>query len=745
MALGLCFSALAYGRSPSFETYNNPVFPGDHPDPTLTRIGDYFYSSGSSFNPTPKIYRSTDLVHWEIIAQPVSASWTPYGDNPGGGIWGGHMVLYQGTYWHYFGRGGSTMYFVTADRPEGPWSEPTRVDIPAGLAGLGVDNSIFIDEDSGKWYMLTKAGHENNHLVELGDDGQPTGDILDLTWLNPNDEGNPYGWAEGPVMWKANGYYFYSFAQHLVGEQYVMRSQILTDDESAWTIFDGNIFQGSRATYNRPNHISPVVQLEDGTSWTIVHSYHQNSGWYAHGRQGLLCEVTYDENDFPVIQFPPSGETAAPNLPSGGTPWMVPKTDLFRTSELNPNWSFLGYTPDRTWSLGERDGWLWLEPYQGQNTVIQNDGEHAYALITRVDFEPETARDEAGLWIINGPETHQAGVFSTASASGSKKLVFRFQETLFEVDNEIGPVVWLKLFRDNHMISGYFSPDGLSWTRIGEPVDAADLDKEQSQFNDFTGNQQGLYVKGKAAFFDLYIYKDAYTPISGECVANQLGAFRRFTRQGYVLDNIHDQDWAMYAGIEFGNAEYDKKPDSLKIVASSTGEGATVEVWLDSLDTGEKIAECVIAGTGDWDVYQTFASKVSLVSGSHDVYLRFKGEGTGKLFRLLWLWFIAEGDDGTSAPNRSGAQDPGDFFLAQNFPNPFNPSTAIRYKLSSSSEVSLKVFDMSGREVQTLVNAVQPPGQYSVPFDAQHLASGIYFYQMTAGSFSEMKKLVLVQ
>lgn len=58
---------------------------GDHPDCTLTRIGDHFYTTGSSFNVTPVIWHSTDLVHWEVIAQPVSASWSNYGDAPGEG------------------------------------------------------------------------------------------------------------------------------------------------------------------------------------------------------------------------------------------------------------------------------------------------------------------------------------------------------------------------------------------------------------------------------------------------------------------------------------------------------------------------------------------------------------------------------------------------------------------------------------------------------------------------------------
>ncbi|HBQ61192.1 MAG TPA: glycoside hydrolase, partial [Balneolaceae bacterium] len=202
--------------------------------------------------PTPKIYRSTDLVHWEVIAQPVKASWTTYGDTPGGGAWGGHTLYHHGHWWHYFGRGGGAMYFVTANSPTAAWSDPVELDRFGDLPPYGVDNSIFIDEDSGKWYLLTKAGHENNHIVELGEDGQPTGEFLDLTWLNPNAEDNPYGWAEGPVMWKHDDYYYYSFAEHLVGQQYVMRSDTLTDNPDDWEVMQGNMFRGSTGTFNRP-------------------------------------------------------------------------------------------------------------------------------------------------------------------------------------------------------------------------------------------------------------------------------------------------------------------------------------------------------------------------------------------------------------------------------------------------------------------------------------------------------------
>ena len=72
----------------------------------------------------------------------------------------------------------------------------------------------------------------------------------------------------------------------------------------------------------------------------------------------------------------------------------------------------------------------------------------------------------------------------------------------------------------------------------------------------FEGTRQGLYVQNSTAYFDLYIYRDAYTPILSECPANQFGT-SQFTLKGISsLYNIHDGDWALYAGIEFGNSEF---------------------------------------------------------------------------------------------------------------------------------------------------------------------------------------------
>jgi PKD repeat protein len=84
---------------------------------------------------------------------------------------------------------------------------------------------------------------------------------------------------------------------------------------------------------------------------------------------------------------------------------------------------------------------------------------------------------------------------------------------------------------------------------------------------------------------------------------------------------------------------------------------------------------------------------------------------------------------------------PTEFDLSQNYPNPFNPVTLIKYQVPNTSHVSIKVFDLTGQEVATLVNQVKEVGTYEIKFDARNLASGVYLYRMIAGDFTSVRKL----
>ncbi|HTX18908.1 MAG TPA: T9SS type A sorting domain-containing protein [Bacteroidota bacterium] len=88
---------------------------------------------------------------------------------------------------------------------------------------------------------------------------------------------------------------------------------------------------------------------------------------------------------------------------------------------------------------------------------------------------------------------------------------------------------------------------------------------------------------------------------------------------------------------------------------------------------------------------------------------------------------------------------PAQYALDQNYPNPFNPSTTIRYSVPAAGKVTLKIYNVLGQEVATLVNTLENPGTHAVTFDASRLASGVYFYRITSGAFVQAKKMLLLK
>ncbi|MCC7158718.1 MAG: T9SS type A sorting domain-containing protein [Ignavibacteria bacterium] len=130
----------------------------------------------------------------------------------------------------------------------------------------------------------------------------------------------------------------------------------------------------------------------------------------------------------------------------------------------------------------------------------------------------------------------------------------------------------------------------------------------------------------------------------------------------------------------------------------------------------------------------------TMKNGDHTVYLSSNSYVELPIVNNtdVSLLFNEEGKD-----NEIGVAER--FNLSQNFPNPFNPSTMIQYTIADAQQVELRVYDMLGREVQTLVNNVQSAGSYNVMFNAGNLASGVYFYKLVAGNFTDIKRMMLIK
>ncbi len=161
-------------------------------------------------------------------------------------------------------------------------------------------------------------------------------------------------------------------------------------------------------------------------------------------------------------------------------------------------------------------------------------------------------------------------------------------------------------------------------------------------------------------------------------------------------------------------------------------------------------------GTTQADIYgfdlATNQEYPIIVQGEHQDFPQLDG------LNLIWLDFrngrqdiyqaILKNNSTTSVAN-SDSPIP-NFTLMQNYPNPFNPETTISYKVEATSNVSLKVYDVLGREIATLVNEYQQAGIYNVKFDVETrhtspLPSGVYFYKLQAGGYSETKKMLLTK
>jgi photosystem II stability/assembly factor-like uncharacterized protein len=190
-----------------------------------------------------------------------------------------------------------------------------------------------------------------------------------------------------------------------------------------------------------------------------------------------------------------------------------------------------------------------------------------------------------------------------------------------------------------------------------------------------------------------------------------------------------------------------------------SGDPETQTGWT---EPGGQIWNCNMNLTGQFHIPPPGDRKFIMGSGSEDftvnpgdtqtvLLCQFIARGTSNLnsvTRLKQLSDVAQRlcDSGfVIGVNQISSNVPGVFMLYQNYPNPFNPVTNIKYDVPYKTRVTLKIYDVTGREVEILVNEVQNAGTYNVDWNAEKYASGIYFYKLESGEFAKTKKMVLIK
>jgi len=215
----------------------------------------------------------------------------------------------------------------------------------------------------------------------------------------------------------------------------------------------------------------------------------------------------------------------------------------------------------------------------------------------------------------------------------------------------------------------------------------------------------------------------------------------RVTTSGEVLDTL---------GLPIETADSDQvnpeiafDGENYVVVWEDYRNGPEVDIYGAKLDIEGNVIESFPISTQEGDQIHP-----ALVRGSDNkvlvVYSGWTNEYQGKTYNSMRIWGKMLGMPSSIDEDKNNFVVT-NFNLEQNFPNPFNPSTKIEYSVPQSSTVVIKVFDILGNEIETLVKEEKPTGTYEITWYAEGLPSGVYFYRLQAGSFVETKKMLLMK
>ncbi len=394
-------------------SYRNPVLPGFHPDPSVVRVGDWFYLVTSSFEMFPgvPIHRSRDLVHWELIGHVLAReSQLPLATaGPSGGIFAPTIRHHAGTYYMITTNvSHQGNFFVTARDPAGPWSEPIWIKGQGGI-----DPSLFFDDD-GKVY-LTSTG--NGSGIFQSEIDIASGRVLTasprLVW-----KGTGGRYPEGPHLYKVGGRYILMISEG--GTEYGHMVTIARGS-SPWGPFEP--CPRNPILTHRDTQLSQPIQgtghadlVDDGQGnwWMVFLAFRPQGGFYWQhlGRETFLAPVRWDAQGWPVVNEgkPIALDMRVRGLSARPTP-AAPVRDDFDAS-LGPAWNFLRNPVRARYSTTERPGWLTLhgtavsldQDKGASPTFVGRRQQHLRARIAaRIDFAPARDKHEAGLVLYRAP------------------------------------------------------------------------------------------------------------------------------------------------------------------------------------------------------------------------------------------------------------------------------------------------------------------------------------------------------
>jgi len=404
--------------------YKNPVLPGFYPDPSVCRVGKDFYLVTSSFEyfPGVPIFHSLDLVNWRQIGHCLDRqSQLPLAGAPAStGIYAPTLRYNNATFYMTttnVSSGGN--FIVTAQKPEGPWSDPMPVNQP------GIDPSLFFDNDGSVLYTTSNGGALQSSI------DIKTGRLLSEPKVVWTGTGGQY--PEGPHLYYIGGWYYLLMAEG--GTEYGHMATIARS-KSPWGPFKSctrNPILSHRSYHSPIQALGHADLAEINNIWFAVFLGIRPNGYppcYHLGRETFLSPVAWADDGFPVI-----GDNGRVSLEMETSLTLDDVAETFPRDDFDADkpaicWNYLRNPDPKQYSLVERHGFLRL---RGSADSLDDAASPAWLgrrqchfnmqASALMEFKPEAENEEAGL-TVRMNEKHHYEIFVTMR-SGKTSVVLR--------------------------------------------------------------------------------------------------------------------------------------------------------------------------------------------------------------------------------------------------------------------------------------------------------------------------------
>jgi xylan 1,4-beta-xylosidase len=453
--------------------FANPVMPGDYPDPSVIRVGNEYWATAttSEWAPLFPILKSRDLVTWEHVGNVFEKrpEWSV------GNYWAPEIAEHKGTYFiYYVGRkkgGPLSLAVATAPHPTGPWTDHGPM---IGQEAGSIDAVPISDENGDRYLIWKEDGNSRKRptplwIQKLSVDGTKL--VGEMKEIMRNDAVWERNLVEGPFVLRRNGWFYMFYSGNACcGREcnYALGVARTKNLLGPWEKYQHNPILAGNAAWICPGHGS-IVTDPQGRDYLLYHAYHAKTFVYV-GRQGLLDEITWNEEGWPSIN---NNKGPSTNGAIAISATALSFADEFSAPKLRPEWQ---WPQNNHPNVNVSDGFAVLRP-AGTNaadvvaSVIAVKTTTAnYTATTAIDTKALNAESKAGLSAY-GDRENALGVASDGTTITLWRRQRNKTETVATVPSPKAPRLHLQMVaKDGHRFQFAVSEDGKEWKSIGNDV-----------------------------------------------------------------------------------------------------------------------------------------------------------------------------------------------------------------------------------------------------------------------------------